>query len=118
MHVSLCVHVYVYSQLGRNLHLCIMQINEILVISLFVKCITNNTRKEIIEKRCSPWLFSWHDHGWMSASVRRGLENIKDRENQHKLKAIQVYKEKALTAKLLHSQIMMRPTWCGCSPVL
>lgn len=36
-----------------------------------------------IEKGFSPWLFFWHDHGWMSASVTRGLENIKGVENQH-----------------------------------
>lgn len=67
-----------------------------------MKRITNSTRKEAIEKGLLPWLFSWHDHGWMSVSVRRGLENIKSRgKSTLKLKAIQVYKEKVLSVKPL-----------------
>lgn len=78
-----CMFTIRVQSAGKTLCLCIMQLNQILVIITFVKCITNNTRKEAIEKRRSPWLFSWYDHGWMSASVRRGLENIKGGENQH-----------------------------------
>lgn len=87
MHISVCTRVYIYSQLGRKLRLSIMQINEILMISPFVKCIINNTRKEAIGKRCSPWLFSWHDHGWMSASVRSRLKNIKGGERLIQVKS-------------------------------
>lgn len=106
MHVSVCAHVHVYSQLGRKLCLCIMQINEILVISPFVKCITNNTRKEAIEKRCSPWLFSWHDHGWMSASVRRRLENIKGGE-----KSIQVKSNTSLQRESTNCKTITQPNY-------
>lgn len=82
--LCVCVSMFTIRVQGTDkLCLYIIQINQLLVISPFVQCSTNNTRKEAIEEGLSPWLFSWHDRGWMSASVRRGLENIKGGGNKH-----------------------------------
>lgn len=78
------MYVYACSQLGtkyrqKTLHIYNLNTLDISVKSI-VQCATN--KLEVTEEGLSPWLFSWHDHGWMSASVRRGLENIKGRGNK------------------------------------